>query len=88
VEIVKAALTGERSAEPPGTVERLAGDGVVVAAGDERLIVEQLRVDGDYVAPARVLTPGLCLEADPGAPSAHPHRRVPSADAAGARRSD
>ena len=37
----------------------------MVAAADERLVVEQLRVDGEHAAPAAVLRPGLRLVADP-----------------------
>ena len=60
-----AARTGEPAEEAPGTVVRADESGAVVAAADERLVVEQVRVDGEHAAPAAVLRPGLRLVADP-----------------------
>ena len=65
LEVLKAARTGEPAEEAPGTVVRADESGAVVAAADERLVVEQVRVDGEHAAPAAVLRPGLRLVADP-----------------------
>jgi UDP-4-amino-4-deoxy-L-arabinose formyltransferase/UDP-glucuronic acid dehydrogenase (UDP-4-keto-hexauronic acid decarboxylating) len=64
-EVVKAARTHEGAEEPPGTVVRLDETGAVVAAVDERLLVERVRLEGEHAAPACVLRPGLRLVADP-----------------------
>jgi UDP-4-amino-4-deoxy-L-arabinose formyltransferase/UDP-glucuronic acid dehydrogenase (UDP-4-keto-hexauronic acid decarboxylating) len=66
VEVVKACATGERSEEAPGTVVRAMPDGgVVVAAADERVVVEQVRVGDEYGAAARLLEPGSLLRPAP-----------------------
>jgi methionyl-tRNA formyltransferase len=65
VEVVKAVPMREPAAEPPGTVVRADEAGAVVAAADERLLIEQVRVDGEHVGAASVLRTGLRLVADP-----------------------
>lgn len=72
LEIVKVSPTGEPTRESPGMVVRAEESGIVVAAGDERLIIEQVRVDQEYVAPGRILRPGLQLEPDPGSLTSSP----------------
>lgn len=69
IEVVKASVTGEPSAELAGTVVSASSTGVLVAAADERVLVERVRVAGRHLDPARVLEAGLRLEADPLASS-------------------
>lgn len=55
VGIAKAQGTGANSAGPPGTVQTVTDAGVVVATGDEAVLVQRLWVDGRYRKPAEVL---------------------------------
>lgn len=55
-------VTGQPATAPPGTVDRAASGGVLVAAADEWVLVERVHVDGRRVPPEDVLTPGECLE--------------------------
>lgn len=61
VEIVRAALTGDRAGEAPGTVGRCEHGGVRVAAADEWVLVSRLRVGGRSAPPSAVLQPGSSL---------------------------
>jgi methionyl-tRNA formyltransferase len=59
--VAKARLTGERCDRAPGTVGEYVGPGIMIACGDEWIIVNKLKVEGRYVNPADVLKPGICL---------------------------
>jgi methionyl-tRNA formyltransferase len=59
--VVKARLTGEPCDRSPGTVGEVVGSGVKVACGDERIVVNKLKVEGRYVNSADVLKPGSRL---------------------------
>jgi methionyl-tRNA formyltransferase len=54
VELTRVSLTGEAACEEPGTVQRVEGAGVVVAAADERLLVEGARLGGTSRAPGEL----------------------------------
>jgi UDP-4-amino-4-deoxy-L-arabinose formyltransferase/UDP-glucuronic acid dehydrogenase (UDP-4-keto-hexauronic acid decarboxylating) len=60
VEIVRVSATGEPADAEPGTVgdPRPQGAGVLVASGDEWVLVERIRTDGAATAPQDLLVPG------------------------------
>lgn len=57
VAVVKARLTGERSDQPPGTVGRVVGDGVLVATVDEWVLVHRVLIGERVVPAAQAVTP-------------------------------
>jgi UDP-4-amino-4-deoxy-L-arabinose formyltransferase/UDP-glucuronic acid dehydrogenase (UDP-4-keto-hexauronic acid decarboxylating) len=58
VELVRVAATGDVAGSPPGTVGDAVADGVRVAAGDEWVTVQRVRVGGEAADPADVLAAG------------------------------
>jgi len=74
VELLKASLTGERTAEPPGTVGDSDGTSVRVACGDEWISVHKLltgmrwRHASDLLRPGHRLQDGLSVK--PAMPAA------------------
>jgi UDP-4-amino-4-deoxy-L-arabinose formyltransferase/UDP-glucuronic acid dehydrogenase (UDP-4-keto-hexauronic acid decarboxylating) len=74
VAIVKASLSHEQCAKPPGTVGRTGDEGVMVAAGDEWIVVERMLVDGDRGDPSEVLVEGRRFSARPGKSYGDTHR--------------
>jgi methionyl-tRNA formyltransferase len=50
--VLKASVTGEATAAPPGTVGQVRGTGVLVAAEDEWVLVERVQVGGAKPVPA------------------------------------
>ena len=64
VEIVRATRTGDPATDPPGVIGRARPGGVPVAAADEWVLVERVRVDDAPTDPADVLTPGRRFAAD------------------------
>ncbi len=61
--VVGVRLTGETAGTPPGLVgEAIAGSGVLVASGDDWLLVERVLVEGRRREAAAVLRPGQRLE--------------------------
>ena len=60
IEVVRAAVTGKRADAAPGTV----GDDGLVAAADEWVAVERVRVDGEPAEPSEVLLPGHIFDAE------------------------
>jgi methionyl-tRNA formyltransferase len=57
--ILKASLTGEATADPPGSVgEALQRGAVTVATSDERIAVRRVQVEGRSVSPSEVCSPG------------------------------
>jgi methionyl-tRNA formyltransferase len=62
LQITEASLTGLPTDDaPPGIVGRRWGDGMVVAAADEWVLLERLRVAGAGAAAVDVLQPGMTL---------------------------
>ena len=61
VEVTRVRPTGEVADAPPGAVGHARQDGVLVAAADEWVLVERLRVGGEPAEPAEVLTAGVQL---------------------------
>jgi methionyl-tRNA formyltransferase len=59
--ITKASCTGEPANAAPGAVGRVDGDGALVAAGDEWILVHRVQVNGTAGPAAEVLTPGMAL---------------------------
>lgn len=55
VGIAKAAGTGIRAAQPPGTVTEVSDAGVTVATGDELILLKRLWLDGRYFKPKELL---------------------------------
>jgi methionyl-tRNA formyltransferase len=56
LEITKASLTGKTTrGAPPGTVRGSHGDGVLVAAADEWVLLERVRVSGAAIVPENIL---------------------------------
>jgi UDP-4-amino-4-deoxy-L-arabinose formyltransferase/UDP-glucuronic acid dehydrogenase (UDP-4-keto-hexauronic acid decarboxylating) len=51
VEVVRAATTGRPTTDPPGTVGRQEGNGVLVAAADEWVLLQRTQVDGRRTPP-------------------------------------
>lgn len=63
LEILKASATGAPAGEPPGTVGRTDGDGALVAAADEWVLVQRAAPAGGAAAEAaQLLRPGMSLE--------------------------
>jgi methionyl-tRNA formyltransferase len=62
VSVVKVAPTGLATSERPGTLRRGADDRIEVAAADEWVALELVRVAGQYVKASEVLTPGARLQ--------------------------
>lgn len=62
LEVLKASLTGKPSDEQPGTTAGVDGSGMLVATGDDWLLVERVRLDGETLDGVTALTPGVCLE--------------------------
>jgi UDP-4-amino-4-deoxy-L-arabinose formyltransferase/UDP-glucuronic acid dehydrogenase (UDP-4-keto-hexauronic acid decarboxylating) len=60
-ELLKVSLTGEESSGPPGSVGDVVGSAVRVATGDQWLLAERVRVDGEILDGAVALTPGSRL---------------------------
>jgi methionyl-tRNA formyltransferase len=60
--VVKASATGEPADDVPGTVGEARAAAVLVAAGDEWVLVRRVHADGALVDPASVLRPGDRLE--------------------------
>ncbi|HET6775923.1 MAG TPA: formyltransferase family protein [Acidimicrobiales bacterium] len=58
IEIVRASLTGEPADAPPGTVGEARPRGVLVAAADDCVLIERLRVGGAPTPPGKVLSTG------------------------------
>jgi methionyl-tRNA formyltransferase len=58
VRVLKARLTGEVALAPPGTVVAVTGRGMFVAAADEWVLVQSVRVGGTDMAAADVLHSG------------------------------
>lgn len=56
VGIAKAAATGVQAAEPPGTMGEIDDSGVVVATGDELILVQRLWAEGSYFKPRDLLS--------------------------------
>jgi len=65
IEVVRAALTGRPTTEPPGTVGPAEDGGVPVAALDEWVLVRRVRVGGRSMSPAAALRPGDRLALPP-----------------------
>ena len=65
VAVTKARRTHEPCAAEPGTVGAVREAGVMVATGDEWLLVQRLEVEGRFVDASSVLAPGQRL-ATPG----------------------
>ncbi len=61
--ICKAALTGRRSATPPGTVGAAIDGAVEVASADEWILVRQVRWERKLVQATKVIKQGDCLGA-------------------------
>jgi methionyl-tRNA formyltransferase len=61
--VLKAATTGEATAEPPGTVGEASATGILVAAADEWIDLQRVSVDGEVADAADVLSPGRRLGA-------------------------
>jgi hypothetical protein len=59
--LLKVSLTGEESSGPPGSVGDVVGSAVRVATGDQWLLAERVRVDGEILDGAVALTPGSRL---------------------------
>jgi methionyl-tRNA formyltransferase len=55
VGVVKACTTGRTTAAAPGTIGMVTGNAVEVAAGDEWVMIERVRVDGAIVDAVRGL---------------------------------
>jgi methionyl-tRNA formyltransferase len=53
--IARAAGTGVAAEEPPGTVVEVDASGAVVAAGDERILVQRLSLEGRAIKPVELL---------------------------------
>jgi UDP-4-amino-4-deoxy-L-arabinose formyltransferase/UDP-glucuronic acid dehydrogenase (UDP-4-keto-hexauronic acid decarboxylating) len=62
VAIVRAALTGEGTDAPPGTIGPARGEAVAVSAGDEWVLVERCRIAGEDVPPCVALVAGRRCE--------------------------
>lgn len=58
VAIVRASRTGEATEAPAGTIGAPRGEAALVAAGDEWVLVEHSRRDGEDLAPASLLPEG------------------------------
>jgi methionyl-tRNA formyltransferase len=65
LEIVKATLTRERAFAAPGTVGRVIGEAVEVAALDEWIHVHRVRVGGHDVEASEILQTGMRLSEGP-----------------------
>jgi methionyl-tRNA formyltransferase len=61
IALVKAARTGISCQVSPGTVEKAADSGVLVACQDEWVLARKLRVDGKHVPAQEALRPGDIL---------------------------
>jgi methionyl-tRNA formyltransferase len=61
VGILRAELTGEKCAVPPGTIGKIVGTGVYVACADEWLNVRTVLLDGRHLEAASVLSSGVVL---------------------------
>lgn len=61
IEVTRVRPTGEAADAPPGTVGHARPGGVLVAAADEWVLVERLRVDGRPAAPGEALPAGARL---------------------------
>jgi methionyl-tRNA formyltransferase len=59
LEIVRTSLTGEPADAEPGTIGPSRDGGVPVSAGDEWVLVERVRRNGETIEPAVALTAGL-----------------------------
>jgi methionyl-tRNA formyltransferase len=64
LEVVQAATTGAPADAPPGTIGAERAGGVLVAAADEWVVLERIRLRGASAAPSAVLRAGSRL--DPG----------------------
>jgi UDP-4-amino-4-deoxy-L-arabinose formyltransferase/UDP-glucuronic acid dehydrogenase (UDP-4-keto-hexauronic acid decarboxylating) len=58
VAVLRASRTGEPTEAPPGTIGAPWGDAAPVSAGDEWVLVEHGRRDGEDLAPASLLPAG------------------------------
>ncbi|MDX6626505.1 MAG: methionyl-tRNA formyltransferase [Solirubrobacterales bacterium] len=58
VAVVRASRTGEQTEAPPGAIGAPRGDRALVSAGDEWVLVERTRRDGDDLAPTSLLPEG------------------------------
>jgi UDP-4-amino-4-deoxy-L-arabinose formyltransferase/UDP-glucuronic acid dehydrogenase (UDP-4-keto-hexauronic acid decarboxylating) len=61
--IVRVEATGERAAVPPGTVAKAPTDGVMVATGDDWVVLRSVESDGRVVDPREALRVGSRLGA-------------------------
>jgi UDP-4-amino-4-deoxy-L-arabinose formyltransferase/UDP-glucuronic acid dehydrogenase (UDP-4-keto-hexauronic acid decarboxylating) len=67
VGIKRLSPTGRAATEAPGTVGEARDGAVEVAAADEWLLIEEVRVDGEAARPADVLPPGARCDPTRGA---------------------
>lgn len=74
--VLRASHGGGPAGEPPGSVGEARPGGVLVAAGDDWVLVERLRCDGRPAEPAAVLASGGRFDAEPAGPGALPRRRA------------
>jgi methionyl-tRNA formyltransferase len=59
VGIVKASLSGEATDKPPGSIgEALERGGVMAATSDEWIAVRRIQVEGRFVSPSEICSPG------------------------------
>jgi len=58
ISVLKAALTGQRSEEVPGTIGSRVSKGVLVAAGDQWVEVQRVLVGTSTLSAAEALRPG------------------------------
>lgn len=63
VGVAKATLTGERCQAAPGTVGKTVSGGILIACGDEWLLVTSLRIHDRVAVPSDTLRPGMLLTA-------------------------
>ncbi len=67
LQVLRARLTGEACQAPAGSVAAARDDGVRVAAADEWVALERVRVAGRIIPPASILSPGERLDPGPQA---------------------
>jgi methionyl-tRNA formyltransferase len=65
VQVLRASATGEAASEPPGTVGEKRGRSRLVAAADEWVAVERVRVDGEIGDASEALRLGHIFEVEP-----------------------
>jgi methionyl-tRNA formyltransferase len=68
VQVLRGSATGETSLEPPGTVGEKRGRSRLVAAEDEWVAVERIRVDGETGDASEALSFGRIFDVEPVQP--------------------